>query len=170
MSQPAAQVLGVDLSEAFISTAREMQQNGVLLATPLIEGKTEESLELRLPAEEKAVCERAKFRVGDACDMPSDLGRFDAVRCSMISLAHSRSVQILAANLLCRVPQPRLLLDYIASHLNNGGYLLMTSPFSWLEDYTPADCWIGAGGDVVLPRQSSAEALKQELQARGLTV
>jgi hypothetical protein len=85
------------------------------------------------------------------------------------SFAHTCPIQILAANLLCRVPRPRLLLDYICSHLTDGGYLLMTSPFSWLEDYTPPASWIGAGGDGE-STQPSAEALKQELQARGMIV
>jgi SAM-dependent methyltransferase len=68
-----------------------------------------------------------------------DLGSFDVV---------------LAANLLCRLPEPRKFLARLPSLVRPGGQLLLTTPFTWLDDYTPRDSWIGGRGDI-----SSAEAL-----------
>jgi SAM-dependent methyltransferase len=48
---------------------------------------------------------------GDACALPAGLGTFDAV---------------LAANLLCRVPDPQACLAGIADALNPGGVLVLT--------------------------------------------
>ncbi len=68
------------------------------------------------------LCSRAVLPLqGDACNLPDSLGTFDAV---------------LAANLLCRVPEPLSCLAQIRASLRPGGIALITSPFSWLEQYT----------------------------------
>ena len=69
-----------------------------------------------------------KFIQGDACALPADLGQFGMV---------------LAANLLCRLPKPRLFLDRLASLVVPGGYVVMPSPYTWLEEFTPKSEWIG---------------------------
>ncbi len=92
---------------------------------------------------------------GDACQLPTSLGTFDAV---------------LAANLLCRVPNPRACLAGISARTNPGGLLVLTSPFTWLEDYTERANWLGAtvGADGVAVR--CGEALKEELGKLGYDV
>ena len=49
----------------------------------------------------------------------------------------------LASNLLCRLPQPRKFLTEIPSFLTMGGCLVLISPYSWLEEYTAKEEWIG---------------------------
>ena len=65
---------------------------------------------------------RLSFYQGDACNLPSDLGQFGCV---------------LAANLVCRLPNPYQFLDRLPSLVAPGGVLVITSPYSWLEKFTP---------------------------------
>jgi len=65
---------------------------------------------------------RLSFYQGDACNLPSDLGQFGCV---------------LAANLVCRLPNPYQFLDRLPSLVAPGGTLVITSPYSWLEEFTP---------------------------------
>lgn len=51
---------------------------------------------------------------------------------------------IVASNLLCRVPSPRKFLQSAVTLLNPGGSLVLISPYSWLEEYTPVNEWVGA--------------------------
>ncbi len=92
---------------------------------------------------------------GDACALPPGLGTFNAV---------------LGANLLCRVPSPAACLDQITAALAPGGLLVLTSPFTWLEEYTDRAAWLGAtyGSDGEPLR--CADALKAALAARGFSV
>jgi SAM-dependent methyltransferase len=66
------------------------------------------------------------FRQGDAMDLPEDLGTFDRVH---------------AANLLCRLPEPDRLLARFASLVRPGGELVLATPCTWLEDFTPIGNW-----------------------------
>jgi SAM-dependent methyltransferase len=66
--------------------------------------------------------------VGDATQLRSDLGKFDVV---------------MMANLIDRVPDPRKLLKQMPALLNRGGQLILTSPYTWLREYTPRANWLG---------------------------
>ena len=97
------------------------------------------------------------FAVGDACNLEAlreagtlQAGGYDAV---------------LASNLLCRLPKPRAFLKSCASWLvKPGGVLVLLTPFSWLEQWTPKEEWVG-GGDMV-----SSEELAKELTGMGFTL
>ena len=65
---------------------------------------------------------RLSFYQGDACNLSSDLGQFGCV---------------LAANMVCRLPNPFEFLDRLPSLVAPGGTLVITSPYSWLEEFTP---------------------------------
>jgi hypothetical protein len=71
---------------------------------------------------------RATFERGDAMNLRPDLGTFDVV---------------LLANLIDRLGEPRQCLKRLPSLLNSGGQLIITSPYTWLEDYTPRKNWLG---------------------------
>lgn len=49
-----------------------------------------------------------------------------------------------ASNLLCRLPAPAKFLADVARVVRPGGVLALVSPYSWLEEYTAKDEWIGA--------------------------
>ena len=50
---------------------------------------------------------------------------------------------VLAANLIDRLRQPSRFLQDIATRILPGGYLVIASPYTWLEEFTPKENWIG---------------------------
>lgn len=84
-----------------------------------------------------------------------DLGTFDAV---------------LAANLLCRVPDPLACLQAIADVVKPGGLLVLTSPFTWLEEYTAKAKWVGGRANDDGKALQCADALKATMADLGFTV
>ncbi len=50
---------------------------------------------------------------------------------------------ILAANLIDRLYSPRRFLADVTRRLNPGGLLLLASPYTWLEEHTKREEWIG---------------------------
>ena len=70
---------------------------------------------------------------------------------------------ILASNLLCRLPDPRKFLSDVPTLLKPGGCLVLVSPYSWLEEYTPSSKWIGATAQT----PDSAEEIVKILTSAG---
>lgn len=95
------------------------------------------------------VRERVNFLVGDACDLPQIVASqsFDAV---------------LGANLICRVPDPLKCLSELNGVLKPGGVLCLTTPFTWMKEFTPPDNWLIGESD-----GSSFDALRQQLESIG---
>ena len=77
---------------------------------------------------------RITFATGDACDLPADLTDYDLV---------------FAGNLIDRLYDPRLFLAAMAERIRPGGWLAITSPYTWLEEYTPRQHWLGGYTDAV---------------------
>ena len=50
---------------------------------------------------------------------------------------------VLAANLVCRLPDPMLFLNRLPSLVKPGGIAVIISPHSWLAAWTPKSKWIG---------------------------
>lgn len=69
---------------------------------------------------------RVEFMQADAMHLPADLGSFDRVH---------------AANLLCRLSDPVLLLNRFGDLVAKGGELVLATPCTWLETYTPRENW-----------------------------
>lgn len=121
------QVVGVDYSEGFISAANTMKQDGKMNYTIQKQGKIMIDLEAVLPHD--VIPDNVQFYHGDACNLNKELhGTFDA---------------ILASNLLCRLPKPIKFLADITHFLNKDGVLVLISPYSWLEEFTPEEEWVG---------------------------
>lgn len=120
LARTIPQVLGIDYSEAFIEAAETLKNAGILAADVPLEGKKTQSFLARIPSDIDR--QRVHFETGNAIDLRSDLASFDVV---------------LAANLLCRLPAPVAFIERLAELVAPGGQLLLASPFSWLEDYTP---------------------------------
>ena len=137
LARHCREVIGIDYSRAFIDAAETIREQGGRDYDYVIEGDRIARGTARVPSGVDA--SRISFEAGDAMELRGDLGSFDVV---------------LAANLLCRLPEPRKFLARLPSLVLAGGQLLLTTPFTWLEDYTPRDSWIGGRGDV-----ASAEAL-----------
>jgi putative 4-mercaptohistidine N1-methyltranferase len=50
---------------------------------------------------------------------------------------------VLAANLIDRLYSPRRFLTSIHERIEPGGFLVLTSPYTWLEEHTERSEWIG---------------------------
>jgi len=123
------EVIGIDFAHALIDGAKAMQQGTISQAPVREEGTTTRSIPLTLP--DQACRDHIRFEQGDACNLRDNIGTFDA---------------ILMANLIDRLPAPRACLDRLPHLLAPGGIAVITSPYTWLEEYTPRDQWLGTGG------------------------
>ena len=120
------EVTGIDFSGNFIAAAKRLQQQGHIECERLDEGVLTTRLTLQRPGNARP--DKIKFLQGDACCLPENLGHFDC---------------ILLANLLCRLPDPAACLKKMATLTTAGARLVITTPCSWMEEYTPQSCWLG---------------------------
>ena len=68
-----------------------------------------------------------------------------------------------------RLPEPRKFLESLPRLLKPGGVAVIISPYSWLQEYTAQEHWLGGlvrGGDSV----ASAEALAEAMAALGFAL
>merc|ERR1711920_875788 len=114
---------------------QELKGNGEASYTASESGSLRTQLVARLPAGVRA--ERAEFKQGDACNL-GDIGTVDCIT---------------AVNLLCRLPEPQAFLQKAIDSIRPGGILVLVSPYSWLEEYTPQEKWLGGkagpNGDIL---------------------
>ncbi len=126
LSARCDEVIGIDYSQAFIDAATTLGRQGILNYERVDEGRITTALTARLP--EGARPEKVQFFQGDAMDLAHDLGTFDLT---------------LLANLICRLPHPRRCLDRLPQLVRPSGHLIITSPYTWLDDFTPPENWLG---------------------------
>jgi putative 4-mercaptohistidine N1-methyltranferase len=144
------EVIGVDFSTRFIQEAERLKQNAVLRYTMPIEGELESFHEVNLShfdLEEER--DKVSFWQADACNLKSLYKDFDL---------------IFGGNLIDRLYDPKKFLDSLAERLNNGGMLILTSPYTWQEESTPKEKWIGGykrDGENVTTLQGLEEILEK---------
>ena len=145
LSKHFEQVVGIDFSNSFIEAARLISKKGEIEYKYLVEGEISKSGIAKSPSN----CNpgRINFEVGNACELKKEIGSFDAV---------------LLANLICRLPEPLRLIKALPSLVNPGGQLVITSPYTWLEDHTPKENWLG-GFDTEAGSVRSLDALEDFL-------
>jgi putative 4-mercaptohistidine N1-methyltranferase len=118
-------VTGIDFSRKFIDAANVLKKSGELAFERLDEGVRTTRCVARVPPDLRR--ERVSFETGDAMDLRSDCGAFDIV---------------LAANLLCRLSDPGKFLYRLPHLVKPGGRLVLTTPCTWLEEFTPRANWL----------------------------
>ena len=124
-----AHVTGVDFSARFINAGVQLRDTGELRYIRTEEGELVSYQTRTLAALDlAAVAGRVDFVQGDACNLKSVLTGYDL---------------ILAANLIDRLYDPRAFLDHIHERLLPGGVLMLSSPYTWLEEHTPRERWLG---------------------------
>lgn len=126
LARHATEVVGIDNSSRFIEAAKHLRKHGCLDFACRTEGDLTVPRTASVPSE--IARERVHFQVGDALNLPSTLGSFDIV---------------LLANLIDRLPNPATLLRRLPSLLNPNGQLILISPYTWMEDFTPREEWLG---------------------------
>jgi 5-histidylcysteine sulfoxide synthase/putative 4-mercaptohistidine N1-methyltranferase len=122
-------VTGIDFSARFIRVALQLKEKGVLHYERIEEGDIVSYHEARLSDEDlDSVTDRVEFFQGDASNLKPQFTDYDL---------------ILAANLIDRLLDPRRFLETIHQRLNPGGVLVITSPYTWLEEFTKKEDWLG---------------------------
>lgn len=124
MSRSCTHVTGIDFSHAFIDAANKLREGLAVAYERKDEAHIKTALRATLPAGIDAA--KTTFLQGDAMRLPEDLGRFDRVH---------------AANLICRLTDPELLLGRLPDLLNSGGELVLATPCTWLEGFTAPEKW-----------------------------
>ncbi len=126
LSESFDAVVGIDFSHALIDAAKRIAANLEATIEITTEGDLTRRVAVSLPPD--AQPERIAFTQGDAMNLSPDLGTFDF---------------ILMANLIDRLPDPKRCLQNIHSFTAERGILAITSPYTWLEEYTPKSKWLG---------------------------
>jgi putative 4-mercaptohistidine N1-methyltranferase len=121
------EVVGIDYSHSFVAACDTMKGQGQMAYEVITEG----DLTMKCIANIDTTINRSRavFQQGDACNLSLDLGRFGCV---------------LAANLICRLHSPRSFFDRLPSLVAPGGILVITSPYTFLREFTARENWIGA--------------------------
>jgi 5-histidylcysteine sulfoxide synthase/putative 4-mercaptohistidine N1-methyltranferase len=123
------EVLGIDFSANFISVGIKLKKYDSLTFKVATEGEL---------YEEKTIClddfgleetkEKVTFMQGDACNLKDIYTAYDLIFCS---------------NLIDRLYYPQKFLDDVPNRVNKDGLLVLLSPYTWLEAYTPKQNWLG---------------------------
>ena len=149
-------VTGLDFSTRFFRLAARMQEEGYLRYALPEEGEVVSFHEIGLnDLGLEEVRERVQFYQADACNLPEKFTGYDLV---------------LAANLIDRLYSPRRFLTMIHERLNPGGLLMITSPYTWLEDFTKKEEWLGGyreAGEPVWTLDGLKEALAPHFRMVG---
>ncbi len=126
LSRVVDQVTGVDNSKSFIDAAKRIARRREVTVPVSESGAQVNSRRLILPKFVQS--SRTEFQVGDALDL---------------SAFPDRAFQVISAiNLVDRLPRPRQFLRQLPHLLAPGGQLLLASPLTWLEQYTPRKEWL----------------------------
>lgn len=124
MARTCDRVTGIDFSHAFIRAAEALRRGEALTYERLDEASTRTRLLACMPPGVDGSL--LEFHQGDAMNLPETIGSFDRVH---------------AANLLCRLPEPMRLLDRLPDLVRPGGELVLATPCTWLEEFTPPGNW-----------------------------
>jgi putative 4-mercaptohistidine N1-methyltranferase len=142
-------VEGVDFSVRFVGVGSKLKNEGYVAFHLKEEGEItqERKVTLRELAYED-VALKVKFWQGDACNLKPNFHGYDLV---------------MATNLIDRLYNPYLFLETIHKRINKDGILVLTSPYTWQEESTPKELWIGGYYDENGKEVRTFERLKEIL-------
>lgn len=123
------QVTGLDFSARFIRIGTRLKEEGFVHYTRIEEGEIVSFHEKNLAQfglDETRP--RVEFFQADASNLLARYSDYDLV---------------LAANLIDRLYDPAKFLRTIHERIRPGGLLVLTSPYTWLEEYTEKARWLG---------------------------
>lgn len=139
----------LDFSTRFIRNAINLVEHGEVKYMIPTEGELTEIKSFSLSSiglGDKA--NNIDFAQGDACNLKAKYDNYDL---------------IFAGNLIDRLYQPKQFLSSIKDRINVGGYLVITSPYTWLEEFTEKQNWLG-GVKINGENLTTLDALKQHLK------
>mmetsp|Transcript_26503 Transcript_26503/g.55811 ORF Transcript_26503/g.55811 Transcript_26503/m.55811 type:complete len:417 (+) Transcript_26503:309-1559(+) len=149
-----------DFSNNFIDAAKRLQSGDDVTFRIPVEGVIYKEVSVaHEPGFDPSVMQKVNFFQGDACslsdyvDNKESFESFDGV---------------ILANLLCRLPDPMACLNAMPKIVNEGGVVVMVTPFTWLEQYTPKSKWLGGFYDPVSQDPMySKDRLKEVMEGLG---
>jgi 5-histidylcysteine sulfoxide synthase/putative 4-mercaptohistidine N1-methyltranferase len=120
----------VDFSVRLIEAPTNLQNGGKQRYSVTDEGELQSLREIRLEDFPGYVDikDRIRFMQGDACNLDAKYSDYDVV---------------FAGNLLDRLYDPAAFLRLIKERVNAGGLIALASPYTWLEEHTPREKWLG---------------------------
>ncbi|CAK9886839.1 MAG: Hercynine oxygenase [Candidatus Erwinia impunctatus] len=125
-----SEVTGMDYSARFIDVALQIATGEDFRYLTQQEGELVEYHQINLHdidlSQEQAA--RVQFVQGDACNLKPQSEQYDL---------------LLAANLIDRLRQSERFLDNVSGLLKPGGILMLSSPYTWLDTFTPRENWLG---------------------------
>jgi len=123
------QVVGVELPDRFIDAAVALQKDGAIDFFRRDEGELGQRVTLNLENLNLArAADNVSFEAGDACNLAEEHSNYDL---------------IFAGNLIDRLQEPAGFLREIHNRLSDDGTLVISSPYTLLEEFTPRPHWIG---------------------------
>lgn len=154
MTRDFGTVVGLDYSNAFVDAANKLKESGEMAYEMRLEGDLKQKAVARVdPQLDRS---RVSFVQGDACDL------------SLAALGGRRFHVILGANLLCRLPFPRRFLAALPALVEPLGFVVLPSPYTWLEQYTPKSEWVGGYIDQKTGKEvRSADELQTLMEGAG---
>jgi putative 4-mercaptohistidine N1-methyltranferase len=173
-----------DYSANFIRTANRMKgMDRVTFRVPMEGDIFQEIVAVHEEGVTPDVAARVNFFVGDACQM-DDMMVMNGVDEDHDKLLADHAYDgIIMSNLLCRLPDPMACLGTLPHLVKAGSVVVILTPFTWLEDYTPREKWLGgyykttsAGSDGCGDAQQlghaifSKDRLRQEMERMGFVM
>lgn len=145
-------VTGIDFSARFVQVGLDLKTKGDIDFQRIVEGEIVVQQKVTLEDLGFAeIAENVDFWQGDACNMKAHFSGYDL---------------IMATNLIDRLYEPLLFLEDVDQRINDGGYLILTSPYTWLEEYTKKEFWLGGYRDENGNEVTTLDGLKKVLEAK----
>lgn len=142
-------VEGVDFSVRFVGVGSKLKNSGYVAYSIKTEGDLSQKRKVTLAdLGYEDLKEKVDFWQGDACNLKPNFHSYDLV---------------MATNLIDRLYQPRLFLDTIDERLNENGILMITSPYTWQENSTNKEFWLGGYKDENGKEMKTLDTLKEIL-------
>lgn len=122
-------VTGLDFSARFIRIGTQLKESGKLSYSRIEEGQLDTFQEIKLADFGLDVyADKVEFFQGDACNLKPFFTGYDL---------------LIAGNLIDRLYDPIKFLQDVHHRMNKGGLLVLTSPYTWLEEFTDIENWVG---------------------------
>lgn len=126
LARTFGEVVGADWSQAFVDAAEGLRRDGE--ASYFLRHEGELGEDRRVVLDPAIARDRLRFERADAQEPPAHWGAFDAA---------------LLANLVDRLGDPAACLARLPGLIAPGGLVLVTTPYTWLAEYTPRERWLG---------------------------
>ena len=123
------EVIGIDFSANFINVGVKLKEHDSLIYKVKKEGEIfeEKTVSLKSLGLEN-IKDKVIFMQGDASNLKDIYKGFDLIFCS---------------NLIDRLYYPLKFLQDMPHKINKDGLLVLLSPYTWLEEHTPKENWLG---------------------------